>query len=164
MTRAEFHQLYRDYAPAVRARCRSICGNNADADEALQECFVRAWNNRRRFDGRHPLAWLQTIARNASIDILRRRRPWRDDPQAWISHPAPDRGDVGSRMDAVRLLDRFSPEDAALLRLRHAESWRIHEIAEHFDTSQRTIRRRLERLERRASALLHLPTEAAHAR
>ena len=30
-----------------------------------------------------------------------------------------------------------------MLRLRHAEDWRIHEIAEHFDTSQRTVRRRL---------------------
>lgn len=163
MKRAEFHQLYRDYGPAVRARCRAICGNEADADEALQESFVRAWKTRDRFDGRYPLAWLQTIARNTSVDLLRRRRPWRDDPQVWLTQAAPERGDLGSHMDAVRLLDRFSPEDAALLRLRHAESWRIHEIAEHFETSQRTVRRRLERLERRASAFLNMPKEASHA-
>lgn len=150
----EFQQLYASYGPAVRARCRSICGNDADADEALQEAFLKAWKARHRFDGRHPLAWLQTIARNASLDVLRRRRPWRDDPHRYLNQPAPERSSAGARMDAVRLLDHFAPEDAALMRLRLAEGWRIHEIAEHFDTSQRTIRRRLERLEKRARAIL----------
>ncbi|HCH66726.1 MAG TPA: hypothetical protein DFR83_28240, partial [Deltaproteobacteria bacterium] len=37
---------------------------------------------------------------------------------------------------------------------RHAEDWRIHEIAEHFDTSQRTVRRRLAAAESRARTLL----------
>ena len=74
MTALELNQLYQSYGPAVRARCRSICGNHADADEALQETFVKAWRKRSRFDGRHPLAWLMTIARNTSLDVLRRRR------------------------------------------------------------------------------------------
>lgn len=156
MTQAQFQVLYRDYGPAVRARCRAICGNDADADEALQETFIRAWRNRKRFDGRYPLAWLQTIARNTSIDILRKRRPWADDPQVWLIQAAPEGSPAGARLDVVRLLDNFKPEDAAMLRLRHAEGWRIHEIAEHFDTSQRTVRRRLERLEQRAQALLRL--------
>ncbi len=145
---AEFQALYTDYGPAVRARCRAICGNDADADEALQEAFLRAWKARRRFDGRYPLAWLQTIARNTALDVLRRRRPWQDDPFTWLSLAA------GSRLDVRRLLDRFGPEDAAMLRLRLGEGWRIHEIAEHFDTSQRTVRRNLSRLEARARALL----------
>jgi RNA polymerase sigma-70 factor (ECF subfamily) len=154
LTQAEFQSLYADYGPAVRARCRSICGNEADADEALQETFLRAWKARRRFDGRHPLAWLQTIARNTSLDVLRKRRPWQDDPLTWLSLPALERSGAGSQLDVRRLLDRFGPRDAAMLRLRLGEGWRIQEIAEHFDTSQRTIRRNLARLEARARALL----------
>ncbi|MFT5683174.1 MAG: RNA polymerase sigma-70 factor (ECF subfamily) [Myxococcota bacterium] len=155
---AEFQTLYTDYGPAVRARCRAICGNEADADEALQESFLRAWKARRRFDGRYPLAWLQTIARNTSLDILRKRRPWQDDPLTWLSLPAPERGSAGSQLDVRRLLDRFGAQDAALLRLRLGEGWRIREIAEHFDTSQRSIRRDLTRLEARARALLGTDT------
>ncbi len=150
----EFQDLYATYGPAVRSRCRAICGNEADADEALQETFLKAWKARRRFDGRYPLAWLQTIARNTALDLLRRRKPWRDDPEAWLKLPAPETGDRGAAADATRLLDNFQADDAALLRLRLAEDWRIHEIAEHFGTSQRTIRRRLERLVHRARALL----------
>ena len=153
MTPVELNELYRTYGPAVRARCRSICGNHADADEALQETFVKAWRKRASFDGRHPLAWLMTIARTPSLDVLRRRRPWQHDPHLWLEQPAPSQN-RDATVDATRLLDEFGAEDAALLRLRYAEGWRIHEIAEHFDTSQRTVRRKLERLEHRARAIL----------
>lgn len=162
MNRSEFMALYASTAPAVRARCRSVCGNEADADEALQETYLRAWNARDRFDGRHPLAWLQTIARNTSLDLVRRRRPWKDDPHVWLSLAAPETSSEGARLEAVRLLDSFGAEDASLLRLRFAENWRIHEIASHLDTSQRTIRRRLERLEARARALLGLDKGVSH--
>lgn len=162
LTQAELHDLYRCYGPAVRARCRAVCGNEADADEALQEAFVRAWRHRTGFDGRHPLAWLQTLGRSASIDLIRRRRPWCDDPRAWLDQAAPTGGEPLDRIQAARLLADFDPEDAAMLRLRHAEGWRIHEIAEHLGLSSRTVRRRLERLESRARALL-TPREVCHA-
>ncbi len=154
MSRAQLIELYADYGPAVRARCRAICGNDADADEALQEAFLSAWKARRRFDGRYPLAWLQTIGRNAALQVLRKRRPWASDPYLWLDAPDDGVPDPQAAMDAVRLLDNFRVDDAALLRLRHAEGWRIAEIAEHFETSERTVRRRLDRLEARARVLL----------
>lgn len=154
MNEADFQDLYRTLGPAVRARCRAICGNHADADEALQESFLRAWRARARFDGRHPLAWLMTIARNTSLDVIRRRRPWRDDPAIWLKIPAPEGGGSGAALDVARLLDGLPAQEAAMLRLRHAEGWRIHEIAEHFDTSQRTVRRCLERATARARGAL----------
>ncbi|HCH61609.1 MAG TPA: hypothetical protein DFR83_02310, partial [Deltaproteobacteria bacterium] len=126
MTELEFQTLYRDTAAAVRARCRAVCGNHADADEALQETFLRAWRARDRFDGRHPLAWLMTIARNTSLDIIRRRRPWRDDPLVWLKIPAPEKASAGAAVDVNRMLEDIDAEDAAMLRLRHAEDWRIH--------------------------------------
>lgn len=159
ISETEFRSLYRQIAPAVRARCRAVTGNEADADEALQEAFLRAWKSRGRFDGRHPLAWVQTIARNAALDILRRRRPWTDDPVVWLKIASDLPEPQGARVDLAKALDQMKPEDAALLRLRYAENWRIHEIAEHLDTSQRTIRRRLERLEQRARAILGVQLE-----
>lgn len=131
-----------------------MCGNLADADEALQETYLRAWRAKDRFDGRHPLAWLMTIARNTSLDILRRRRPWKDDPVIWLRIPAPETASAGAALDMARMLEELGPEAAAMLRLRHAEDWRIHEIAEHFDTSQRTVRRRLADAEKRARVLM----------
>ena len=160
MTQDAFQQMYATYAPAVRARCRAMCGHRPDADEALQETFLRAWRARRRFDGRHPLAWLQTIARNTCLDLLRRRRPWVDDPRAWLDLAAPS-SEPGANVDVGKLLGDVSVEDAAMLRLRHVEGWTIAEIAEHFETSQRTLRRRLERVEQRARAVLRVEQEGA---
>ena len=150
----EFQDLYHRYGPAVRARCRAMCGNGADADDVLQETFLAAWRAADRFDGRHPLAWLHTIARRKTVDLLRRRRPWRSDPNAWLNVPQPYRGERSSPVDVARALDQLGPEDAAMLRLRYAESWRIHEIAEHFETSQRSVRRRLQQIEKRMRAVL----------
>ena len=160
MSTLDFDQLYAQYGAAVRARCRAICGNYADADEALQETFLRAWRAQARFDGRHPLAWLQVIGRNTSLELLRKRRPWVDDPVVWLTKADPSAPDASMRAEAARLLDSFSPEYAAMLRLRYAEEWRIHEIAEHLGSSQRTVRRRLERLEARARALFRVPEVA----
>jgi RNA polymerase sigma-70 factor (ECF subfamily) len=152
MTQDELHELYRRYGPAVRARCRAMCGET-DADEALQETFLRAWRAQGRFDGRHPLAWLQTIARNTCVDILRRRRPWVDDPEAWLRLPGS--GQEGpARAEVTGLLGRLSPEEAMMLRLRYVEEWRIHELAEHFDTSERSVRRTLEGIELQLRARL----------
>jgi len=162
LSRSEFQELYRTYGPAVRARCRAICGNEADADEALQEAFLRAWKARHRFDGRYPLAWLQTIGRNTALDVIRRRRPWQQDPALWLNLADPHSGRALPVTDAIRILDSFKPEDAALLRLRHAEEWRIHEIAEHLGTSARTVRRRLARVGARARAILGV-REVRHA-
>ncbi|MEZ4318345.1 MAG: sigma-70 family RNA polymerase sigma factor [Myxococcota bacterium] len=153
MNADELQDLYRRYGPAVRARCRAMCGET-DADEALQEAFLSAWRAKDRFDGRHPLAWLHTIARNACFDLLRRRKPWIDDPEVWLRLPAPTPATGSERVDVARMLEDFSAEDAALLRLRYVEGWRIHELAEHFETSERSLRRSLERIEARARAIL----------
>jgi RNA polymerase sigma-70 factor (ECF subfamily) len=159
MDQTQFHQLYRTYGPAVRSRLRAMCGNDAEADDVLQEAFLKAWRARSRFDGRNPLGWLHVIARNVALDRIRRRRPWAADPTQWLERVPSGQSTNASRLEAVRLLDEFGAEDAVLLRLRHAEGWRIHEIAEHFETSQRTVRRRLERVEKRARALLGLTPE-----
>ena len=118
MTDLEFQALYQETAPAVRARCRAVCGNHADADEALQETFLRAWRAKDRFDGRHPLAWLMTIARNTSLDILRRRRPWRDDPLVWLKIPAPEKASAGAAVDVHRLLEDIDTDQYNIYSLQ----------------------------------------------
>lgn len=50
--------------------------NREDADDVTQEAFVRAWKNLRRFDTTKSFkTWLFTIAKNAALDILKKKRP-----------------------------------------------------------------------------------------
>jgi len=163
MSPEEFHALYTRYGPAVRVRCRAMCGNHADADEALQEAFVKAWRARDRFDGRRPLAWLHAIARNVCIDLIRRRKPGTGEPEVWERIPAPSRVDPDARVDVDKLRASLGADETVLLRLRWGENWRIRELAEHFEMSERSLRRWLAQIERRASAILGVPLEVRHA-
>ena len=61
---------------------------------------------RRRFDGRYLLAWLQTIARNTALDLLRRRKLLADDPEAWLA-AGPETGEKGCRRGPPA--DNFRP-------------------------------------------------------
>ena len=48
----------------------------AEADDVTQEAFVRAWKNLKKFDTtRNFKTWLFTIARNAALDFIKKKKP-----------------------------------------------------------------------------------------
>jgi len=156
LTKPEMSRLYAKYSPSILLRCRALCGNHTDADEVLQETFLRAWKSRRSFRSDNPLGWLHTIARNACIDRIRRRKhsevSW-----AFIGELSATLVPTDANLDAKKILAQFSAEDAVILRLRHIEGWDLNDIAEQFDTSRRTLARRIESLEKRARARARQP-------
>jgi len=71
-----FEELYDRYSPAVYGLLLRILANADDAQEVLQETFVKAWSSAAMFDGLRgsEVAWLISIARSRGIDRLRSRR------------------------------------------------------------------------------------------
>jgi RNA polymerase sigma-70 factor (ECF subfamily) len=71
-----FEELVRRYENRVYSFIFQSCGHDADAREATQDTFVRAFEAIARFDPRRPFAaWLFTIARRKGIDCFRARIP-----------------------------------------------------------------------------------------
>jgi len=72
--RNAFANLVREHHPRVILLCRSMLGNDAEADDAAQEVFLKTFQKLEEFDGRSRLAtWLHRISVNLCLDLLRRR-------------------------------------------------------------------------------------------
>ena len=71
-----FGAAYDDYAPLLYGLLLRIVRDPADAQEILQETFLAAWNDARKFDASRgsELAWLISMARSRAIDRLRARQ------------------------------------------------------------------------------------------
>ena len=73
---AAFEELYDRYSSTLYALLLRILANAEDAQEVLQEAFVKAWTSAKMFDALRgsEVAWLISIARSRGIDRLRARR------------------------------------------------------------------------------------------
>jgi RNA polymerase sigma-70 factor, ECF subfamily len=148
--------------------CQRMLGGS-EAEDAVQETFIRAWRSFEHYEGRASLrSWLYRIATNVCLDILdgRKRRAL---PMDLVSggertaRGAPLRPVLDGRTAAER-----SPEDAALAResvslalvamirhlpprqravliLREALRWQASEVAELLDTSVASVNSALQR-------------------
>ena len=75
MKKAAFDALYREHYRRVYGLCRRQLGQAADAEDATQEVFVRAYRSIGRYRPGDPFGpWIGAIASNYCIDVLRGRR------------------------------------------------------------------------------------------
>jgi len=71
---ATLEEVWRTHARQILRVTQRITKNREDAEDALQDSFLRAYVNRHTFDGRSSLAtWLTRIAINSALMILRKR-------------------------------------------------------------------------------------------
>jgi RNA polymerase sigma-70 factor (ECF subfamily) len=68
-----FAELAERYRPELQVHCYRMLASFEDAEDLVQETFLRAWRNRASFGGRSSFrAWLYRIATNACLDFLDR--------------------------------------------------------------------------------------------
>lgn len=131
---AAFEELVHRYERRIHGFLFQTLGHDADAREATQDTFVRAFQAIHRFDpGRCFASWLFTIARRKGIDCFRARLPGEGEMND--EEPAgEDPSELAARQDEIKNLWRRAraslPEaQFQALWLRYAEDMDIAQIA-----------------------------------
>ncbi|GAA5141386.1 sigma-70 family RNA polymerase sigma factor [Pseudonocardia adelaidensis] len=180
-----FAAMVETHRRELRVHCYRMLGSFDEAEDMVQETFLRAWKGIGGFEGRSGLrAWLYRIATNACLDALDGRarrvlpadlRPPSDPGAAlpartdipWLQ-PFPDRlapddaepGAAAVARETIELaflvaIQHLPPRQRAAVLLRDVLGWRPGEIASALDGSVASVNSALQRA--RATLREHLP-------
>jgi RNA polymerase sigma-70 factor (ECF subfamily) len=142
--RAGLAALYAAVSPKLFSVCLRILKDRADAEDALQEIFVKIWQRADRFAA-------SGAARNQAIDLMRARKPVADSiDETWdIADAALDpetttvlKGE-GKRID--RCMEELESERASAVRSAYVEGLSYQELADRHGVPLNTVRTWLRR-------------------
>jgi RNA polymerase sigma-70 factor (ECF subfamily) len=143
---ATFTDFLQRAMPAVRRLVDRLCGNEADAEDVVQETLAKVWRLRASFDAaRNGDAWLLQAAFRCFCDLRKRARtsPATTDAAAT---PAPAAPCLLELRDEVRhRLQALDPLPRALLLGFHGEGCSLHELAARHGLPVNTVKSHLHR-------------------
>jgi RNA polymerase sigma-70 factor, ECF subfamily len=153
----DFTDAYARYLPPVQAKCRRLLGCSSSAEDVAQETFLRWWQESglEGTDTRQVMAWLYRTSTRLAIDVLRdrRRTTFGDDGVDEIPC-AVDLAACAEARAAIRVLAHSSPrEELAVAILCRVDGLPQPETAMVLGVSDRTVRRMLDRFDRRIESL-----------
>jgi RNA polymerase sigma-70 factor (ECF subfamily) len=145
------------YQTAVYNLTYRMLGDAAEAEDAAQETFLKAYTRLKTYDSERKFSsWLLAIASHHCIDRLRQRRlgwlsldelpPWR-----WLSSSKrPEEVVIRSeeRGEVRQLLDQLPPHYRAAVILRYWHDLSYREIAEAMETTESAVKSTLHRARR----------------
>lgn len=147
-----FAALVRRHHAAVYRVALRMLGSDADAQDAAQDTFVRAWRGLGRFRGESAVStWLYRIVTHRCLDLIAVRRPTeelRDVELSAPEHPA-ERAEQRERLEAVlQAISRLPGDQRAVLVLREFEGLAYEQVAEALHITVPAVKGRLHRARR----------------
>jgi len=141
-----FGELMNRHLSLVYNTAFSITGNRADADDAAQETFIKAYNSLDGFREKSSFrTWLYRIAVNTCYDIIRKNGVRNTVPLETVSQrEAAKSGEEGGAY-ARGLLNCLSPADRAIITLKDIDGFSYKEISKTLKCSLASVRVRLHR-------------------
>jgi RNA polymerase sigma-70 factor (ECF subfamily) len=144
---AAFEALFASHGPRMKSLALNMLGNRSDAEDAVQDAFLRAYRSRQTFRSDAALwTWVYRILLNACYDIGRRRatRSGEESLDADPSFDVPSpRKDHPLRIALQRALDDLSPIYREVFLLCEVEGHTHREVAQILDIPEGTSKGRL---------------------
>ena len=160
--RAEFAHLVEEYSPMIYRLGLKMLNNPQDAEDILQETFIKAYRHIGNFDGRSSIStWLYRIATNEALMLLRRKRPdaisfespssKETEPQEplqivdWCCLPEQEYLTSEGRARLTEAMERLPTSMRVVFLLRDIEGLSTRETAQVLDISEMAVKTRLSR-------------------
>lgn len=151
--RGAFDLLYRQTSAKLFGVCLRVLNDRAEAEEALQEVFVKIWTKADRFAASDlsPISWLVAIARNHAIDRIRARRQATVDIDEALEVADPSPGPEAAAVaggEAERIygcLEELEKDKAAAVQGAYIKGESYVELAERYGVPLNTMRTWLRR-------------------
>jgi RNA polymerase sigma-70 factor (ECF subfamily) len=157
MDEQEFDQFYSASFARLTGQLYAMIGDRDEAQECVQEAFVRAWTHRRKLSrSEQPEAWVRTTAYRLAVSRWRRTRLARRPSDRAVSPPTQSEAADESRVALMTALRQLPEPQRRALVLHHLCDLPIQQVAREVGVPEGTIKARLSR-GRAALALLLSP-------
>jgi RNA polymerase sigma-70 factor (sigma-E family) len=141
----EFDDFYAGSSRQVLGQVYAMVGNRAEAEDAVAEAYLRAWDRWNRVrDCDSPEAWVRRVAYRIAVSAWRKavnrvRAHHRDLTEEHVDAISPD------HVALVQALRRISADQRRVIVLHHIVGLSVAEIAAETGTSANTVKTRLAR-------------------
>jgi RNA polymerase sigma-70 factor, ECF subfamily len=150
---SRFEELFLPQLDAAYNLARILVKRDQDAQDVVQDAYIRALKGFKRFRGGNPRAWILTIVRNTAYSWLKKQHPGSADIVPFneaIHHtPVEESTSEGLYEERGRLLNealnKLSVEHREILLLRDIEGWSYKQLASALSVPIGTIMSRLSR-------------------
>jgi RNA polymerase sigma factor (sigma-70 family) len=146
LTATQFDALYRTYGHLVHRRCRALLDTPVEAQDAVQEVFLRAYEKLAPDGTGSVLAWLYSVATHYCYDVRKRRGR----QEAWAAPQSPATGlqpSVDGALFCKSLLGRVDAATCEIGLLHFLDGFTQEEVAERTGLSRRTVGKKLKALQ-----------------
>jgi len=143
---AAFDALVRRHLPGALVAAERLLGDRADAEDLVQDAFLRALDRLPLLDPNRPFGpWFFTLLRNLGINQLRARKVRYTEPElpdAASSDALPDEQAINSevRERFAQALAALPPRQKEIVMLFDVDGWKGVEIAEHLGLTPENVR------------------------
>ncbi len=158
---AYFSMLYNKYSGKIYSKCISLLKNEALAQDATQDIFIKIYLNLTKFSERSKFStWVYSITYNYCIDFLRRKKKEKNLFSDEMENPPDIVEDVPDNelleMEVSRLkvvLEKVPVGDKAILLMKYQDEMSIKEIAAALDKSESAIKMKIKRAKHKAQKI-----------
>ncbi len=150
-----FHVLYRRTAAGLRAYAARVLGNATDADDIVQESYLRLVRSPPATNDPQQLrAFLFRVASRLIVDHWRRGRHESGRPDESADTRGAPGPDIPLRLDMARVFEQLNPQQRQLMWLAYVEGADHREIAAALGLRERSVRVLLHRTRHKLAQLL----------